>query len=284
MTDVKVQWVEKLASERDALESLARQYKMHPLAFEDCLHSNQRAKFDDFETHQLVVWFAFLDGTIYELEFVVFSDLVLLVTHLPCPGGMTWREYLSIGEHRDAFHMLYQALDKSMDHTANEVSSLLAAVGQFEENILLGRNHLQGLLRLKKKISRVEWTVNYLAPLIAQLQDFLSPKDDLRWRLRDLWDHCERTHQALIFQRKQIAEAMETYWAVTAKRTNAQIKTLTLIACIVLPLTLWTSFWGMNFTAIPFESRRLFCGALLIMGASVGVTYLFLKRKGFWGK
>jgi magnesium transporter len=280
-----IQWIEQFSSEREVLEKLGKELGIHPLAIEDCLHSNQRAKFDDFESHQLLVWFTLINGKIYELEFVILPKTILLVTNGPPPTNESWFKYLNLSNHhRDCYHLLYQALDRSMDHSAENIIPLFSGIDEFERNLFEGIPDPRDLLVLKRRLSDAEYALGYLPSVVGQFQRFLNPKDDLRWRLRDLLDHCERVHQRLVFHRTQVGGAMEMYWGITAKRTNDRIKKLTLITSIAIPLTFWTSFWGMNFEALPFSSRTFFMAALVLMILSTTGVYFFLRRKGYWEK
>lgn len=281
-------WIEKLASDREGLEALGRELGIHPLALEDCFHSNQRAKFDDFESHQLVVWFAFIAGQAYELEFVVFPRTVLLVSSEPPPDRATWREQLNLNlenlEQSDGFHLLFHALDRAMDLSGAHVRPLVDQLDEFEERLFREATDPIALLHLKRKIRRAVFALSFLPSVARQLQQFLHPKDDLRWKLRDLLDHCERTHQDLTFHESQIASAMDMYWGFTAKRTNDRIKKLTLVASVAFPLTFWSSFWGMNFETIPYRDPQFFYIALAIMAVSAGLMYFALRRRGYWEK
>jgi len=280
-----ITWIERLSSEREPLEKLGKELGIHPLAVEDCLHSNQRAKFDDFENHQLLVWFAFIHEKVYELEFVIFPKTILLVSNAAPPEKESWYQYLNLSNHhRDSSHLLYQALDRSMDLSAESISPFFSGIDEFEKTLFEGSPDPRDLLILKRRLSDAEYALGFLPSVVGQFQRFLSPKDDLRWRLRDLLDHCERIHQRLVFHRTQIASSMEMYWGITAKRTNDRIKKLTLITSIAVPLTFWTSFWGMNFGAIPFSSSTLFTAALAVMAVTTAAVYFLLKRKGYWEK
>lgn len=280
-----MQWIEQLSSDRIKLEAMGRELGIHPLAIEDCLHSNQRAKFEDFENHQLLVWFTYANDQIYELEFVVFPHLVILVTSEPPPKGATWREYLNIGRmHRDGYHMLYQALDRATDLSSGNIRPLFEDIIEFEDRLFERTPDPRALLELKRRLAHAEFALSYLSSVVAQWQRFLNPKDDLRWRLRDLWDHCERVHQGLVFHRLQIASTMDMYWGITAKKTNEQIKKLTLVASIAVPLSFWTSFWGMNFENLPFNKPWALPAALTLMLATVFLIYFTLRHKGYWDK
>lgn len=285
MLNSSLRWIEARAEDRATVERLGKELGIHPLAIEDCLHSNQRAKFEEFEGHFLLVWFVFLKGKVYELEFVVFPGTVLLVTSDAPPKGESWREYLQISTtHVDANHLLYQALDRAMDYSTQNVLPLFDAIDEFEDNLLSKTSDPRELLRLKRQLNQAEFALGYLSSVVGQWQRYLNPKDDLRWRLRDLWDHCERFHQAVVFHRMQIATAMDMYWGETARRTNDQIKKLTLIASFSVPLGFWTSFWGMNFTALPFDKPWAIPLALGLMALSAVFVYFILRKKGIWGQ
>lgn len=283
MTDFEVQWIEHTSNERPVLEKLGTDLGIHPLAIEDCLHANQRSKFDDFENHQLLVWFLYAGGEVYELEFVLFPHMVLLVTDGPPPSGKTWREFLNVGRtHRDGPHMLYQALDRATDISEANLGKLFELISEFEEHLFAGSGDPKHLMRHKRDLARAELALSSLSSVVAQWQRFQTPKDDLRWRLRDLLDHTERLHQRIVFHRLQIASTMDMYWGITAKRTNDQIKKLTLVASIAVPLSFWTSFWGMNFTHLPFDKPWAMPFAFGAMVGSVVLIYFTLKHKGYF--
>ena len=283
MSDFEVQWIEQSANDRARLEELGRELGIHPLAVEDCLNRNQRAKFEDFENHQLLVWFAYIGGEIHELEFIIFPHILILVTSEKPPRGETWRQYLNINRtHRDAYHMLYQALDRATDYSEASVRPLFDNISEFEDLLFEKAADPRALLKLKRELSQAELALAFLSSVAGQWQRFLNPKDDLRWRLRDLWDHCERLHQALIFHRTQIASTMDMYWGFSAKRTNDQIKKLTLVASVAVPLSFWSSFWGMNFVALPFDKAWALPAAIAIMVGTVIAVLVMFKNKGYW--
>ncbi len=280
----EIKWIEVDSSAREEIFALAQAYKIHPLAVEDCLNRNQRAKFEDFEAHQLLVWFVYLNDETIEFEFVIFPHVLILVTNQKPPGNVSWREYLRVKmDHKDVYHMLYQAIDHSLDVSMGQIQPVGEAIEAFEQNLFRNSpSDPRKLMRMKQRLARGEFTVSYLASVVAQLQQYLHPKDDLRWRLRDLMDHCERIHQLIRFYQTQIGASIEMYWGMTAKKTNDQIKKLTLVASVSVPLTFWSSFWGMNFEKIPFHSDRLFYLALFIMLCSAILVYLMLRMKGYW--
>ena len=256
---------------------------VHHLAMEDCANRNQRAKIDDYESHQLVVWYMLSGGHLYELQFIIFKDELVAVPHQPPPKETTWQDFLRIApDTKDVWHLLYQALDHTTDVTWADLVTVFHTIDKCEEQMMVSGLDPQQLLSLKKNLNRISMTLSPLASVTTQLIGICNPHDDLRWKLRDLHDHCERISRSVELYRSQISSIIEVHWGFEANRTNHQIKRLSLLAGVVTPITFWASFWGMNFEAIPFESKALFWSALALMVASAFGTRWLLVRKGYW--
>ena len=286
-----IQWKEIPRTEVNLLKDFATQFKIHELVLEDCIHQNQRPKLEDYESHQFLVWFMLVQDKIYELQFVLFADQVLMVPHEAPPQGKTWNDFFHLGSRsadainynfKDVWHLLYFVLDRATDETWNSLRRLSLDLDEIERQLFVKNFQPRSLLRLKKKINQVDYSLGHLASVAKQIQNFSEPKDDLRLKLRDLFDHCERIDRSVVHYRNQIGSTLDLYWGLEANRTNKQVKRLSLLASISVPLTFWASFWGMNFQSIPFESSKLFIAGILIMLGSVALTAFLLIKRGYW--
>jgi magnesium transporter len=159
---------------------------------------------------------------------------------------------------------------------------MFADADEYEQEMFRREISPQDLIALKRQINEVDYSLSHLPSVTEQLQNLCQPTGDLAWKLRDLHDHCERIYRTISLYRSQIATTIELYWGLQANRTNAQVKKLSLLASIAVPMTFWASFWGMNFQAIPFDSPHLFWSAIGVMGISVLLTTWLLIRKGYW--
>lgn len=280
---MQLKWTEILSTDREALNHAAEIRSIHPLALEDCLHRDQRPKLDDYENHKFLVWFLLTREKVYEIQFLIFTDEIIVVTHDGAPDGTLWRDYLKLTQpHRDVWHMLYQALDRATDITWQDIRAICSYVDELEQEIFKKDFNPQELIAVKKQLNQIDDSIGHLASVAKQILNLTQPTDDLKWKLRDLQDHCERIYRSIALYRSQISSVVEMYWGLQANRTDRQIKKLSILASVSVPLTFWTSFWGMNFDFIPFESTALFFGALSLMGISVAVTSFLLIRKGYW--
>ncbi len=278
-----INWIEILSIDAEALKKYAEQFNIHPYILSDCVKKDLRPKIEDYETHQYLVWFMYLQGQMYEMQFVIAGDTLILITHDKPAAIKSWKDYFQLDiNQKNTWHLVHQALDRSTRTTWNELQILFAKIETFEEKIFKSKADPQLILNIKKKLVKLDYPMGHLTSVSKQIQNFCKPKDDLNWKLRDLHDHCERVSQTITQYRSQIVSAIELFWGYQAQRTNKHIKKLSLLASVTVPLTFWTSFWGMNFTTIPFDNKYLFTAAVLIMVASISAAFWILKSRGYW--
>jgi Mg2+ and Co2+ transporter CorA len=119
-----------------------------------------------------------------------------------------------------------------------------------------------------------------------QPADRAAPREQavVRVRSRDVLEHIERvlTH---VRRLEQSAEgAVQLHFSALGNRTNAIMRTLTVLTAIFLPLNLITGIFGMNFDALPLIHDAI--GVWIAFGimAAVGVGLgLYFWRKRYLG-
>ena len=105
--------------------------------------------------------------------------------------------------------------------------------------------------------------------------DTIRNMHSLNDRIRYLRNDVENMHQRIISLR-------ETYNSSLSANLNETIRTLTVIATIVLPLTLITGIYGMNFEFMPeltYEYGYFYALGLI---AGVGILMIFYFKRKKW--
>jgi magnesium transporter len=103
--------------------------------------------------------------------------------------------------------------------------------------------------------------------------DTIRNMHSLNDRIRYLRNDVENMHQRIISLR-------ETYNSSLSANLNETIRTLTVIATIVLPLTLITGIYGMNFEFMPELTYEFgYFYALGLIAALGGIMIFYFKRK-----
>jgi len=96
----------------------------------------------------------------------------------------------------------------------------------------------------------------------------------------DMTDHVDKIWDALD-EYKEIIEGLDdTYNSLATNRTNEVMRMLTIIATILLPITVVASIFGMNIPLGPFEiSGYSFLYVSLICLAIIGGMLYFFRRQ-----
>ena len=103
----------------------------------------------------------------------------------------------------------------------------------------------------------------------------------LRVRSRDVLEHIERVLSHVRRLESSAETAVQMHFSAQGHRTNAIMRTLTVLTAIFMPLNLVTGFFGMNFEGLPLiHSMKgfwivFFCMLLLAVGL---IVFFWRKR------
>ena len=99
----------------------------------------------------------------------------------------------------------------------------------------------------------------------------------LRVRSRDVLEHIERVLSHVRRLESSAETAVQMHFSAQGHRTNAIMRTLTVLTAIFMPLNLVTGFFGMNFEGLPLiHSMKGFWivfGVMLFIGVSLSVFF-----------
>jgi magnesium transporter len=106
----------------------------------------------------------------------------------------------------------------------------------------------------------------------------------LRLRSRDVVEHIERVLTHVRRLESSAETAVQMHFSAQSNRTNAIMRTLTVLTAIFLPLNLVTGFFGMNFDGLPLihSATGFWITAGIMLTLGVGLA-LFFWRKNYLG-
>jgi magnesium transporter len=109
------------------------------------------------------------------------------------------------------------------------------------------------LLHLKREIIGLRKTIIYEREVLARLcrGEFALIDDREMVYYRNVYDHLIRFTELIESSREMTTDLMQTLLSATSNRLNEIMKVLTMISTVVLPMTLITSIYGMNFDHLP---------------------------------
>ena len=99
---------------------------------------------------------------------------------------------------------------------------------------------------------------------------------------RDVYDHFMRVSDAIDFQREQANSLLSAYLSVSSNKMNEVMKVLTIIATIMLPLTLIAGIYGMNFQHMPELGWEMGYPFALVLMLIITLLFLWYFRRKKW--
>ncbi|MDX9844137.1 MAG: magnesium transporter CorA family protein [Aquabacterium sp.] len=176
---------------------------------------------------------------------------------------------------------------------------LTRQLGYLQQDMLRssGRfRHWQALLASRNTLHMLEDICedqrSALQEWIDALEDWPVPTDPvaarerevLRVRSRDVQEHIERVLNHVRRLETSSESAVQMHFSLQGSRTNAIMRTLTVLTAIFLPLNLITGVFGMNFDALPLiHASHGFWLAFGLMALVVVMLVWWFRRNRYLG-
>ena len=182
--------------------------------------------------------------------------------------------------------LLHFLLDVLVDHYLPITEQVAAEIDALEEELFHRTDKPldEGILRLKRGLSALRRIIGPQRDTVLALtrDEFKAIPAEVRPYLRDVYDRLARVSDLLDSFRDEVATLLELQVAVTSNRLNSVIKVLTVIATIMLPLTVVTSYYGMNFRMPEFGWPYGWLYALGLLALTAFGTWWYLRRRRWY--
>lgn len=284
------------------IQGLGRTYGLHPLAVEDALHLQQRAKVETYPNHTFIVArMVHYDGrvSLEQLAIFVGSDFVITAqegmsdgdpfdhlraqlkhrTRRNVPMTADLLAQLLLDAIVDEYFPVLDAFGEALDHLEDAV---LAA----KDQAILGR--IQGARRDVITLRRALWPLR--DALFTLSREGFAKGAETHLYLRDTTDHVLRVLDLTEGYRETVASLMELYLSSMSHRMNETMRVLAVISTIFIPLTFIAGVYGMNFdTQQPLNMPELRSpwGYPVVLGVmaliALGSAFYFWRRGWFRG-
>lgn len=289
-------WVELENPTKDELALIKDDFNLHPLTVEDCVNTNARPKIDQFPTYLFLILHAagYNESTFkvktLELNICVGKNFLLTIHMDSIPSlRNAWNRaeknisLMSGGSD----NLLYQVIDSLVDNYFPVIDMLDTRIDKIENEVFSKPQEptlkqifsvKNDVLFLRRFMAPQRETINLLA---KGGHSFINPSTGIYFR--DISDNLIFILDTIDTYRDTLASALDAYLSNIGQKTNEIMKTLTIIATIMMPLTLITGIYGMNFRHMPEIGWRFGYLGFYILVALVagGMLVYFKKNKWF---
>lgn len=287
-------WLDMCELDDNDIDLLTGIFNLHPLSIEDFIMPNSRPKVENFRDYLFMIFFAMeshdkAKGRINTSELdCCLGKNYLITTHGTNIGVLSTikdriRRQSPIIKSSSDF-LLYSVLDYLVDSYFPIINEFDAMVDEMSDELFNQPSNetLKKIFLLKNEIMYLRRTIGPQADLMSLIARGEYPQV-LSYNtvyFRNLYDNLVRLNDIVGTSRDVVTGAMEAYVSVVSNRLNEIMKTLTIIATIMMPLTLIASIYGMNFKFMPeLSSKHGYPAVLLLMFLITMLMMVFFRRK-----
>ncbi|NQT90270.1 MAG: magnesium/cobalt transporter CorA [Candidatus Omnitrophica bacterium] len=287
-------WVDIQAHDDGDIAMLKDIFKLHPVTLEDCMMPNARPKLEKFKDYLFMIMFAIElhpeqkeEIKTVELDCCLGSNFILTM-HADNLKSVTTikskieRQESVIADGVD--FLLCSIVDTMVDNYFPIITMFDDRVDDVSDELFKEptQQTLNKIYNLKNEILFLRRTVGPQADVISLMirggYEYVTTANIAYFR--NVYDNLVRLNDIIGTSRDIITSALEAYTSVVSNRLNEIMKTLTVIATIMMPLTLIASIYGMNFKFMPeLASEYGYPIAIGIMVAIAVVMLSYFKRK-----
>ena len=246
-----------------SLDELGERYGFHELAIEDCRHGIQPAKIDYYDGYHFII----INTTHYtdhpcemalrEIDVFIGPEFIVTV-HFGASAAVADVEHRIVSGAKTLSHpdeVLHSVIDTVVDRYLPTLDSVGDTIDRIEDDLLIHPDVklLETIFELKRGMLQFRRAVASQRELLNVLIRDSSPliRKEMHIYFRDVYDHAVRAMDLVETYRDLMGGALDIYLTQMANRTNDIVKALTILATIMLPLTLVTGYYGMNFEYFP---------------------------------
>jgi len=291
-------WINIEAPTKQETDYLAENYPFHPLDLDDCLSRIQRPKIDKYDEYLFLVF-----------HFPVFSPEARVTTpsQVSVFIGQNYLITLHKGdlkplvklfnqcqtdeeikqEHfsQGSGYLLYRIVDRLVDYCfpiLNKIGGNIEAVEDAIFSVKV-RGTVRGISTLRRDVISFRRIIWPMRAVIGSLEPNIRrfSKMDMEVYFGDTVDHLDKIWDALDEYKEIIEGLNDTYDSLATNRTNEVMRMLTVIATILLPLTVIASVYGMN-VPLPFQESHYSFVIVFFVWAVVVAGMLYFFRRHHW--
>lgn len=214
----------------------------------------------------------------------------VLITHhyssLPAVAGV--KQFLQRHAEqagRGPDYLFHLVLDQIVDDYAPEVDHLTTRLDEIEVQVFQtpSQQLISDLVHLKRRVIALRKTLILMREVLARLIrgefELVDEREIVYYR--NVFDHLVRYTELIEGAREMVSDLMQTHLAAQSNKLNGIMKVLAMVSTVILPMSLISGIYGMNFKNMPeleWQNGYYMALALMVVVAAVAVGVFYWKR------
>jgi magnesium transporter len=302
-------WIGLYRPDEQEIASVAAEFGLHELAFEDAVHAHQRPKLEHYGDTLFVVLrpARYVDPTevveVGEVHVFLGKDFVVTIRHAAEPDLAEVRQRLEAEPDllkRGPLAVLYAILDRIVDGYLPVLQGLRNDIDEIEDQVFSGEPTVsRRIYQLSREVIEFQRACEPLLDVLGSLIngfDGFSVDLELQRRLRDVQDHAVHVVERVDAFRELLGNVLTVNSTLVAQRQNEEtakltqaslaqneeVKRISSWAAILFAPSVIGTIYGMNFTHMPELKWTLgYPMALALMLLIAVLLYVLFRRRGW---
>lgn len=253
-------WVEVESPTKEELAALQEGYGLHDLALVDAMREGHPPKIEEFESHTFLIVHGPTRGELAatrKLSIFISKTWIISVSRLSLADlgvdlGAVRRDLRRM-LHAPAL-VLYRLLEVEVAGFQHTIEAVTEQLEDLEEQVQDGDDEpMEKMLDLRtdlRHLARVVRSQRDVYQSLARVGHAAIPAKATPY-LRDAYDHMVRVCDLMDASRDALLAVREAHHSAINVRLSETMRVLTVIATIMMPLSLIAGVYGMNVSAIP---------------------------------
>lgn len=310
-------WIDIRISKTDTeqfKDLMIEKLDFHPKTVEDCLEvtTHLQAKMDEEQEYKFIS-LLYYEGNprenlvVRELN-IYFSRTYVITVHthnIENYAKMFRKPPLHIAEYRERavlfLHHIIDMITDSYTATMREIQNytdelefevFAARKSRFKANPFSKRRDratdMRFILRTRQSLVMMRRTLSSESSLLSQIireynyDGAPESAEEIGIYFSDIRDHVVNYLEIVESEDRSLNHVMEVHSLITGYQTNETMYILTIMSTLILPLTLITGFWGMNFDNLWMAGHPMGLWGVVGMMAAVTILLLMFFRGRHW--
>lgn len=285
-------WSDFINPEIEEVDSIVEKYTFHPLDRDAILEENQYARIDTYDDYMfMVLHFPKYDTNnerYVSNEFNIFISPSYLLTFRYYQTGTVkklqekYDEWDKKSPYPSTGFLLYELIENLLEHVMKMLERFHKDLKMIEKTLFTanGPDLIREIMVKKRNIITLK---HMISPQIGVMKLMRIRIANMFWEeietyFENLEDKLDKIYSETLIIQENIDSMEDTLKSIFELKTNSTIKYLTVFSAFMLPLTLVTSFFGMNTETWHFNNFIIVSSILGLTIIMVILTYFFLKK------
>ena len=285
-------WADFINPEIEEVDKIVEKYGFHPLDRDAILEENQYARIDTYDEYMfMVLHFPKYDTSnerYVSNEFNIFIAPTYLLTFRYYQTGTVkklqdkYDDWDGNTPYPSSGFLLYEVIENLLEHVMKMLERFHKDLKMIEKTLFTanGPDLIREIMVKKRNIITLK---HMISPQIGVMKLMRIRIANMFWEeietyFENLEDKLDKIYSETLIIQENIDSMEDTLKSIFELKTNSTIKYLTVFSAFMLPLTLVTSFFGMNTETWHFNNVIILASILGLTIIMVILTYFFLKK------